>query len=265
MNQPSSNPNNTLDSSPAAPTPSNSSTQNETSSPSSVPTPEPTATATTAGLRSNITSNTSSSQETATSQPSTNTSESSFGSTKAHPRTTISLLNSTSTHAESPSQLSVGDDDAHDSPALDPLLAGLVSAFIITAVIIALLLFLKLRKRDSGPQFHRLQDLPMQRGKNLPVSMDEGVFTSPTVRFMPNITTRRDRRPSCVGRERCGEIGSLISMMVFDFFLPSLLSVQQEPKRNPHRIHSGLRSAPWEDNMPIKNPLLCPAWKSNGF
>ncbi|MEQ2294498.1 hypothetical protein AMECASPLE_004608 [Ameca splendens] len=161
MNQPSSNPNNTLDSSPAAPTPSNSSTQNETSSPSSVPTPEPTATATTAGLRSNLTSNTSSSQETATSQPSTNTS--SFGSTKAHPGTTISLLNSTSTHAESPSQLSVGDDDAHDSPALDPLLAGLVSAFIITAVIIALLLFLKLRKRDNGPQFHRLQDLPMVR------------------------------------------------------------------------------------------------------
>ncbi|MEQ2254542.1 hypothetical protein ILYODFUR_004757 [Ilyodon furcidens] len=171
MIQSSSNPNNTLDSSPAAPMPSNS-TQNETPSPSSVPTPEPTATATIAGLRSNSTSNTSSSQETATSQPSTNTSESSFGSTKAHPRTTISLLNSTSTHAESPSQLSVGDDDAHVSPALDPLLAGLVSAFIITAVIIALLLFLKLRKRDSGPQFHRLQDLPMDdMMEDTPLSM----------------------------------------------------------------------------------------------
>ncbi|XP_047231107.1 platelet glycoprotein Ib alpha chain-like [Girardinichthys multiradiatus] len=167
MNQPSSNPNNTLHSSPAAPMPSNPSTQNETSSPSSVPTPEPTATAIT-----NSTSNTSSSQETATFQPSTNTSESSFGSTKAHPRTTISLLNSTSTHAESPSQLSVGDDDAHNSPALDPLLAGLVSAFVITAVIIALLLFLKLRKRDSGPQFRRLQDLPMDdMMEDTPLSM----------------------------------------------------------------------------------------------
>lgn len=48
-----------------------------------------------------------------------------------------------------------------DSPTLDPLLAGLVSAFIITAVIITLLLFLKLRKRGNRPEFRRLQDLPM--------------------------------------------------------------------------------------------------------
>lgn len=49
----------------------------------------------------------------------------------------------------------------HESPTLDPLLAGLVSAFIITAVIITLLLFLKLRRRDNRPEFRRLQDLPM--------------------------------------------------------------------------------------------------------
>ena len=49
----------------------------------------------------------------------------------------------------------------HNTPTLDPLLAGLVSAFIITAVIITLLLFLKLRRRDNRPEFRRLQDLPM--------------------------------------------------------------------------------------------------------
>lgn len=49
----------------------------------------------------------------------------------------------------------------HQTPTLDPLLAGLVSAFIITAVILTLLLFLKLRGRNSRPEFRRLQDLPM--------------------------------------------------------------------------------------------------------
>lgn len=49
----------------------------------------------------------------------------------------------------------------HQTQTLDPLLASLVSAFIITAVIITLLLFLKLRQRNSRPEFHRLQDLPM--------------------------------------------------------------------------------------------------------
>lgn len=49
----------------------------------------------------------------------------------------------------------------HESPTLDPLLAGLVIAFIVTAVIITLLLFLKLRRRDNRPEFRRLQDLPM--------------------------------------------------------------------------------------------------------
>ncbi|XP_029905978.1 flocculation protein FLO11-like isoform X2 [Myripristis murdjan] len=73
-----------------------------------------------------------------------------------------------------PSKLNVGDDTTvvHQSPALDPLLAGLVSAFIITAVIITLLLFLKLRRRNNRPEFRRLQDLPMDdMMEDTPLSM----------------------------------------------------------------------------------------------
>lgn len=54
-----------------------------------------------------------------------------------------------------------------NSPTLDPLLAGLVSAFIIAAVVVILLLFLKLRKRGNQPEFRRLQDLPMVRASQL--------------------------------------------------------------------------------------------------
>ncbi|XP_028259493.1 cell wall protein DAN4 [Parambassis ranga] len=93
----------------------------------------------------------------------------------AHPRTssnlppmvTITPSSSTSTqaktHVDNPSQLNVEGDTkmVHESSTLDPLLAGLVSAFIIAAVIITLLLFLKLRRRDNRPEFRRLQDLPM--------------------------------------------------------------------------------------------------------
>ncbi|XP_061539737.1 mucin-2 [Phycodurus eques] len=74
-------------------------------------------------------------------------------------------LTSTQTkpHPDTPSQLNVKGDTimVHDSPKLDPLLAGLVSAFIISAAVITLLLFLKLRRRDNRPEFRRLQDLPM--------------------------------------------------------------------------------------------------------
>ncbi|KAM8875536.1 uncharacterized protein AB9W97_016279 isoform 2-T2 [Spinachia spinachia] len=64
---------------------------------------------------------------------------------------------------DSPAQINVRDDTTmvHDPPTLDPLLAGLVSAFIITAVIITMLLFLKLRRREARLEFRRLQDLPM--------------------------------------------------------------------------------------------------------
>ncbi|XP_029939498.1 putative protein TPRXL [Salarias fasciatus] len=78
------------------------------------------------------------------------------------------------THTDSLSQLNVGNDPTmvHDSPTLDPLLAGLVTAFIITAVIITLLLFLKLRRRDNRPEFRRLQDLPMDdMMEDTPLSM----------------------------------------------------------------------------------------------
>ncbi|XP_028300144.1 DNA-directed RNA polymerase II subunit RPB1-like [Gouania willdenowi] len=85
----------------------------------------------------------------------------------AQPWSSSTLSNSPSlqakTHGDNPSQLNVGEDPTvrHDSPKLDPLLAGLVSAFIITAVIFTLLVFLKLRRRDNRPEFRRLQDLPM--------------------------------------------------------------------------------------------------------
>ncbi|KAL2097779.1 hypothetical protein ACEWY4_006986 [Coilia grayii] len=67
---------------------------------------------------------------------------------------------------EEPPQLDVGDEDsAHDghhppSP-LDPILAGLVSVFIVCTAIASVLLFLKFRHRHEHPEFHRLQDLPM--------------------------------------------------------------------------------------------------------
>lgn len=80
----------------------------------------------------------------------------------------------TEAKADVPSKLNVEGDTTmvHDSPTLDPLLAGLVSAFIITAVIITLLLFLKLRRRDNRPEFRRLQDLPMDdMMEDTPLSM----------------------------------------------------------------------------------------------
>ncbi len=45
----------------------------------------------------------------------------------------------------------------------DPLLAGLVSAFVVVAAIMSVLLFLKFRNTNDGPEFRRLQDLPMVR------------------------------------------------------------------------------------------------------
>ncbi|KAM9480514.1 uncharacterized protein ACWYII_007085 [Salvelinus alpinus] len=79
------------------------------------------------------------------------------------------------THADIPSQLNVveGEPVFHSGgPALDPLLAGLVSVFIVTAAIITLLLFIKLRRRDQRPEFRRLQDLPMDdMMEDTPLSM----------------------------------------------------------------------------------------------
>lgn len=112
---------------------------------------------------------------------STSTQSSSTSSTSSPQepkKTTVTPPSSTSTqakaHVDTPSQLNMGGDMTmvHESPALDPLLAGLVSAFIITAVIITLLLFLKLRRRQNRPEFRRLQDLPMDdMMEDTPLSM----------------------------------------------------------------------------------------------
>ncbi|XP_056277268.1 mucin-2-like isoform X1 [Pseudoliparis swirei] len=70
------------------------------------------------------------------------------------------------TYQEVPSELNVGDEDLkgpsyHSSSPLDPLLAGLLSVFIVTTAIVFAILFLKFRQRTNHPEFHRLQDLPM--------------------------------------------------------------------------------------------------------
>ncbi|XP_072220407.1 uncharacterized protein [Leuresthes tenuis] len=70
------------------------------------------------------------------------------------------------THQEVPSELNVGDQDLkgshhRSSSPLDPLLAGLLSVFIVTTAIVFIILFLKFRQRTNHPEFHRLQDLPM--------------------------------------------------------------------------------------------------------
>lgn len=92
----------------------------------------------------------------------------------AKEKTTHLQSDAASHKAITPSQLNVGEETTvvHEGPTLDPLLAGLVSAFIIAAVIITLLLFLKLRRRDSRPEFRRLQDLPMDdMMEDTPLSM----------------------------------------------------------------------------------------------
>ncbi|XP_032428538.1 uncharacterized protein YMR317W-like [Xiphophorus hellerii] len=141
-------------------TPSNNSTQNETSSPTSVSAPNATtaAAATAASTVSTSAFNATSSRDATTYQPSTaaNQATSKLSSVNA-----TTLPNITSTQAESSPQLTIKGSNSPDSPRLDPLLVGLVSAFIIAAIVITLLLFLKFRRRQSGPQFHRLQDLPM--------------------------------------------------------------------------------------------------------
>lgn len=70
------------------------------------------------------------------------------------------------THQEVPSELNVGDEEFkgpryRSSSPLDPLLAGLLSVFIVTTAIVFVVLFLKFRQRTNHPEFHRLQDLPM--------------------------------------------------------------------------------------------------------
>ncbi|XP_072544487.1 uncharacterized protein [Salminus brasiliensis] len=65
---------------------------------------------------------------------------------------------------DGPSELDVGDDDSsklpHASP-WDPLLAALVSIFIVSTALVSVMLFLRFRQQSEHPEFHRLQDLPM--------------------------------------------------------------------------------------------------------
>ncbi|XP_070701636.1 mucin-7-like [Pempheris klunzingeri] len=70
------------------------------------------------------------------------------------------------THQDVLSELNVGDEDLkgprhRSSSPLDPLLAGLLSVFIVTTAVVFIVLFLKFRQRTNHPEFHRLQDLPM--------------------------------------------------------------------------------------------------------
>lgn len=55
------------------------------------------------------------------------------------------------------------------SSSLDPLMAGLLSVFIVTTAIVFIVLFLKFRQRTNHPEFHRLQDLPMVRCTHSPL------------------------------------------------------------------------------------------------
>ncbi|KAM8887727.1 uncharacterized protein ACB058_006417 [Synchiropus picturatus] len=111
------------------------------------------------------------------SHPTTNVLQHSESTTQVHIKASTKLPNITTTkteiHTDTSSKLNIKGDTMKDSksPPLDPLLAGLVSAFIITAVIITLLLFLKLRRRDTRPEFRRLQELPMDDMEDTPLSM----------------------------------------------------------------------------------------------
>lgn len=157
---------------PVTPTPSSNQNASEHPSQTKKPRaatsepPKPESNTTAATNTKSITASSNTSQNPSTPQPKTNTLQSDRQSTAAQPSS------QTSSHANNPSQLNVdGDGAAHNSPGLDPLLAGLVSAFIIAAVIITLLLFLKLRRRGNRPEFRRLQDLPMDDMEDTPLSM----------------------------------------------------------------------------------------------
>ncbi|XP_013880538.1 uncharacterized protein LOC106529611 [Austrofundulus limnaeus] len=68
-------------------------------------------------------------------------------------------------HQDLPSELNVGDEELkgsrRSSSPLDPLLAALLSVFIVTTAVVFIVLFFKFRQRTNHPEFHRLQDLPM--------------------------------------------------------------------------------------------------------
>ncbi|XP_051983961.1 DNA-directed RNA polymerase II subunit RPB1-like [Xyrauchen texanus] len=69
-------------------------------------------------------------------------------------------------HQDVPSELDVGDEESNKvqhgpTSPVDPLFATLFSIFIICTAMVSAVLFLRSRQRSEHPEFHRLQDLPM--------------------------------------------------------------------------------------------------------
>ncbi|XP_057208949.1 uncharacterized protein LOC130565854 isoform X2 [Triplophysa rosa] len=95
-------------------------------------------------------------------------------STQKSPPTSAAVIISSAAQAEArvdtPSALNVGDDvlDFYPRESSDPLLAGLVSAFVIIAAVVSVLMFLTFRNRNDGAEFSRLQDLPMKTFHTFP-------------------------------------------------------------------------------------------------
>ncbi|KAJ7992917.1 hypothetical protein DPEC_G00267050 [Dallia pectoralis] len=100
-------------------------------------------------------------------QPNTSSSTQSLAPTSSGPA-------EAKTQTDTPSELNVvnGQPISHNDPALDPLQAGLVSAFIVSAALITLLLFIRKWRQNQQPEFRRLQDLPMDdMMEDTPLSM----------------------------------------------------------------------------------------------
>ncbi|XP_047657799.1 cell wall protein DAN4 isoform X2 [Tachysurus fulvidraco] len=92
--------------------------------------------------------------------------------TTTHPTEFSSTPVLAEARVDTPSELNVGDSTENPSTSMDPLLAGLVSMFVVSAAIVSLLIFLKFRHRNERPEFRRLQDLPMDdMMEDTPLSM----------------------------------------------------------------------------------------------
>ncbi|XP_064415825.1 mucin-5AC isoform X1 [Latimeria chalumnae] len=115
-----------------------------------------------------------------TSRPSTFVTTTTVATTTTTVATTTAATITTATARRSPEQpastrqehasvLDIGDDDGRaisgssnpGSPKTDPLVVAVISVFIITVGILALVGFLKYRRRNNQTEFRRLQDVPM--------------------------------------------------------------------------------------------------------
>ncbi|XP_066548449.1 uncharacterized protein LOC136714746 isoform X2 [Amia ocellicauda] len=150
---------------------------NSTAAPQTPTTAAPTTTTTTTAAHHPNTTTTAAPHPTTTAPHPT--------TTAPHPTTTTTTTSPTTTTLPAPvaktspgtaPEFNVGDDESSKPTppraGLDPLLAGLVSVFIVAAVVVSLLLFLRFRRRDTQPEFRRLQDLPMDdMMEDTPLSM----------------------------------------------------------------------------------------------